>query len=43
MCLLDGDWERIAVVLRDVVEDSAVTVSYLEREVFRPDLLRTLD
>jgi (p)ppGpp synthase/HD superfamily hydrolase len=43
MCSLDGEWERIAAVLHDVVEDSAVTLSYLEREGFPPHLLRTLD
>jgi (p)ppGpp synthase/HD superfamily hydrolase len=43
MCSLDGEWERIAAVLHDVVEDSAVTLSHLEREGFPPHLLRTLD
>lgn len=43
MCSLNGEWERIAAVLHDVVEDSDVTLTQLEREGFPPHLLRTLD
>jgi (p)ppGpp synthase/HD superfamily hydrolase len=43
MCSVDGWWERIAAVLHDVVEDSDVTLSRLEREGFPPHLLTTLD
>ncbi|MGH7667479.1 MAG: GTP pyrophosphokinase [Candidatus Dormibacteria bacterium] len=43
MCSLDTEWEQIAAVLHDVVEDSAVTLLQLGREGFPLHLLGTLD
>ena len=39
MLRVDGDHERIAAVLHDVVEDSDVTVAQLEAEDFPPEVL----
>ena len=43
MCALEGQWERVAGVLHDVVEDTSVTLDHLRRAGFPPHLLHSID
>jgi guanosine-3',5'-bis(diphosphate) 3'-pyrophosphohydrolase len=43
MLVVSGQYERMAAVLHDVVEDTAVTLDDLRREGFPPEVIEAVD